>query len=165
LRFNDGETPLTVRAMRADDHIMLGLRDRRVRVAGEIDDDGAARVDVEDRHVIGRVVPYRNEWHVFIDGRERCLVLEDIIQGHTAAEAGGGTLTAPLPATVVAVHVRDGQRVSRGESLMVLEAMKMEHVIAAPDDCHVAKVNYAAGEQVEEGAELIVIDLEGQGRP
>jgi len=53
------------------------------------------------------------------------------------------------------VHVGEGQRVARGEPLMVLEAMKMEHVIAAPDDGRVTAVHYAVGAQVEEGAQLI----------
>ena len=47
---------------------------------------------------------------------------------------------------------------ARGEALVVLEAMKMEHVIAAPRDGTVARVHFRAGDQVEEGAELITFE-------
>ncbi|MCG8546933.1 MAG: acetyl/propionyl/methylcrotonyl-CoA carboxylase subunit alpha [Alphaproteobacteria bacterium] len=165
LRFREGETPFTVRALRGGDHVMLGLRDRRIRVTGAIDAQGAAQIELEGRRVAGRAVRFEDAWYVFIEGRERRFVLEDALRQHAGSETAGGKLTAPLPATVAAVHVRDGQRVSRGDALMVLEAMKMEHVIAAPSDCLVAKVNYAAGEQVDEGAELIVIDMEAGKEP
>ena len=65
--------------------------------------------------------------------------------------------TTPLPAAVVQVHAEPGASVTRGTPLMVLEAMKMEHVIVAPADGVVASVRYAVGDQVEEGAELIVL--------
>ena len=48
---------------------------------------------------------------------------------------------------------------SRGAPLLVLEAMKMEHTIAAPGDGEVTELHYAAGELVEEGAELLTLDL------
>ena len=62
-----------------------------------------------------------------------------------------------MPGKVVAVHVEDGEKVKAGQSLMVLEAMKMEHVIAAPADGVVATVRFAAGDQVMEGDELLAM--------
>ena len=62
-----------------------------------------------------------------------------------------------MPGKVVAVHVEDGEKVKAGQSLMVLEAMKMEHVIAAPADGVVAAVRFAAGDQVMEGDELLTM--------
>jgi 3-methylcrotonyl-CoA carboxylase alpha subunit len=71
--------------------------------------------------------------------------------------AAGGSLTAPMPGRVVAVPVSKGQAVRRGEPLMVLEAMKMEHTVAAPADGVVSEIRFAAGDLVEEGAELLVL--------
>jgi len=56
---------------------------------------------------------------------------------------------------VVAVKVAAGEAVKRGQALVVLEAMKMEHTLAAPADGTVASVRYAVGEQVAEGEELV----------
>jgi 3-methylcrotonyl-CoA carboxylase alpha subunit len=57
----------------------------------------------------------------------------------------------------VAVHVAEGQAVRRGEALLVLEAMKMEHAVTAPGDGVVREIRFAAGDLVEEGAELLVL--------
>jgi 3-methylcrotonyl-CoA carboxylase alpha subunit len=63
-----------------------------------------------------------------------------------------------MSGTVVAVLVKAGDNVARGAPLMILEAMKMEHTIAAPADGTVAVVHYRAGDRVKEGADLV--DLE-----
>jgi 3-methylcrotonyl-CoA carboxylase alpha subunit len=74
-----------------------------------------------------------------------------------AALAVAGPITAPMPGRVTAVHVATGATVRRGDVLMVLEAMKMEHAIAAPADGVVSRVCFAAGDLVDEGALLLTI--------
>lgn len=66
-----------------------------------------------------------------------------------------GQLTAPMPATVVAILKNIGEIVKTGDRLIVLEAMKMEHTIHAPTDGVLAEIFYAVGAQVNEGAELL----------
>lgn len=73
--------------------------------------------------------------------------------GETAAE--GGRLTAPMPGKVVSFAVKAGDVVTKGQPLAVMEAMKMEHTIAAPADGVVQELLYAPGDQVTEGAELL----------
>ena len=73
--------------------------------------------------------------------------------GETAAE--GGRLTAPMPGKVVSFAVKAGDAVTKGQPLAVMEAMKMEHTIAAPADGLVQELLYAPGDQVTEGAELL----------
>jgi 3-methylcrotonyl-CoA carboxylase alpha subunit len=68
-----------------------------------------------------------------------------------------GQLTAPMPATVVAVLKQIGDSVKAGDSLIVLEAMKMEHTIHAPNDGVLLDIFYAVGAQVNEGAELLTL--------
>lgn len=60
-----------------------------------------------------------------------------------------------MPGRVAQVQVMPGQEVSRGDVLLVLEAMKMEHTLYAPKDGRIADVHFAVGEQVEEGVELV----------
>lgn len=67
-------------------------------------------------------------------------------------------LTAPMPATVVAVCKKAGDSVKKGELLMVLEAMKMEHAIYAPTDSLLLELFYPLGAQVEEGATLLRLE-------
>ncbi|MBA2709539.1 MAG: acetyl-CoA carboxylase biotin carboxylase subunit [Tatlockia sp.] len=68
-----------------------------------------------------------------------------------------GQLTAPMPATVVAILKNKGDIVKEGESLIILEAMKMEHTIHAPKDGVLAELFYEVGSQVNEGAELLAL--------
>jgi len=73
--------------------------------------------------------------------------------GETHSE--GGRLTAPMPGKVVSFAVQAGDTVKKGQPLAVLDAMKMEHTIAAPADGVVEELLYAPGDQVVEGAELL----------
>jgi 3-methylcrotonyl-CoA carboxylase alpha subunit len=65
-----------------------------------------------------------------------------------------------MPGKVVSVLAKVGATVARGTPLMVMEAMKMEHTIAAPADGVIGEVLYAVGDQVAEGAELVRIVVE-----
>ena len=76
----------------------------------------------------------------------------------TAREEAAGGLVAPMPGTVVSVAVAPGENVSRGDVLLVLEAMKMEHRVAAPADGNVTEVRVAAGDAVNADDILIVLD-------
>ena len=69
-----------------------------------------------------------------------------------------GLLSAPMPATIVALLKKQGDVIKKGEHLMVLEAMKMEHTIHAPRDGILAEFFFDVGEQVNEGAELLRLD-------
>ena len=84
------------------------------------------------------------------------LVLQEI---DPLAHAGEGTvagrLTAPMPGKVVAFLAKVGDLVKAGQALAVMEAMKMEHTVAAPRDGTIAELLYAVGDQVAEGDELL----------
>ena len=70
-------------------------------------------------------------------------------------ESLGGRLTAPMPGKVVAVLASSGKEVRKGEPLVIMEAMKMEHTISAPSDGLVEEVLYQVGDQVADGAPLL----------
>ena len=76
-----------------------------------------------------------------------------------AAPPEGGRLTAPMPGKVVSFAVKAGDKVSKGQALAVMEAMKMEHTIAAPADGVVEEILYAPGDQVAEGTELLKLNV------
>ena len=81
----------------------------------------------------------------------------DLLAHAGEAQAEGGRLTAPMPGKVVSFSVKAGDKVSKGQPLAVMEAMKMEHTIAAPADGVVLELLYAPGDQVTEGSELLKI--------
>jgi 3-methylcrotonyl-CoA carboxylase alpha subunit len=78
--------------------------------------------------------------------------------GTHGAAAGSGAILAPMPGKVIAVEVAQGQAVTKGQKLLTLEAMKMEHTLTAPFDGVVAELNASAGQQVQVDALLAKIE-------
>jgi 3-methylcrotonyl-CoA carboxylase alpha subunit len=79
----------------------------------------------------------------------------DLIAHAGDGAAEGGQLTAPMPGKVIAFLAQPGDAVKLGQPLAVMEAMKMEHTITSPRDGTVEELLYAAGDQVNEGGELL----------
>ncbi|MDE6500587.1 MAG: biotin/lipoyl-binding protein [Ruminococcus sp.] len=71
--------------------------------------------------------------------------------------ASGETVSAPMPGNIIRVDVKDGDKVTAGQVLVILEAMKMENEIVAPKDGTVAQVVTTKGAVVETGSPLVVI--------
>src|SRR5471032_278316 len=94
-------------------------------------------------------------FHVFTGGQHYALTYNDPMAHAGEAEAEGGRLTAPMPGKVVAVLATKGQQVKKGDALVIMEAMKMEHTIAAPHDGLVEEILYGVGDQVADGAPLL----------
>jgi acetyl-CoA/propionyl-CoA carboxylase biotin carboxyl carrier protein len=84
------------------------------------------------------------------------------LQGRAGAHAGDA-LTAPMPGTVTVVKAAVGDHVTAGQSLLVVEAMKMEHVIAAPCDGVVTELDVTAGSTVAMDQVLAVVEPDEQG--
>ena len=97
--------------------------------------------------------------HVFTpQGATRITVIDALAHAGDTHE-GGGRLSAPMPGKVVSFFVKAGEKVKAGQALAVMEAMKMEHTIAAPADGEVAELLYAPGDQVTEGDELLRLNV------
>lgn len=72
--------------------------------------------------------------------------------------AGSVKVNAPMPGKIVAVKANPGDKVSRGQVILVLEAMKMENDIVAPQDGTVASINVAVGSSVESGETIATLN-------
>jgi 3-methylcrotonyl-CoA carboxylase alpha subunit len=124
----------------------------RVRVVGP----GEVRVGGESQRSAWVAAAGETRW-VFLDGE--VFEFEARRQGRRRASTGAReSLAAPMPASVVRVDAAPGDRVCKGDSLIILEAMKMELPVRAPADGIVAAVHCKAGDLVKPGVPLI--DLE-----
>jgi 3-methylcrotonyl-CoA carboxylase alpha subunit/acetyl-CoA/propionyl-CoA carboxylase biotin carboxyl carrier protein len=135
------------------------------RAAGRVDGVPVRPLSAE-RHVVVLSIDGRREQAVvnvtthFVEvvhrGQRRVFHRPDVFAD--SAALGDGTLTAPMPGTVLAVSATEGQRVTGGDVLGVMEAMKMELSLTAPFDGTVTTVGVAAGDQVALGATLFVVE-------
>ena len=117
---------------------------RRVLLDGEASEIEASGFRDEERVV------------VFVEGQ--AYVFERSARVTVGAAAGDGALLAPMPGKVTSVDVVAGERVAKGQRLLTLEAMKMEHALVAPFDGMVAELNVEAGVQVAVEAVLARVE-------
>lgn len=110
---------------------------RRPRVLGVLDHDGRA-------------------W-VFVDGEVVVVAPDDDARRGPARPGVNDDLSSPMPATVVAVHVSVGDAVKSGDTLVLLEAMKMEVPLRAPRAGRVTHVRCEAGSLVQPGVPLVTV--------
>jgi len=97
------------------------------------------------------------EIHAFWDGVAYALT-EEREGASRAHRHDSGGLEAPMPGRVAAVHVAGGERVVRGQELLVVEAMKMENALRAPRDGVVRAVHAAVGDMVSPGRPLLEME-------
>ena len=120
--------------------------------------DHHLRGDAPHARLSAEVHRVENDLFVLKDGASERFQLRPVSAGDFRNVAsGGGKITAPMPGAIVAVQVAVGDRVKAGQTLVVLEAMKMEHIVAAPGDGKVAALNVSEGDRVDEGTELVVL--------
>ena len=130
--------------------LRIGDREYRVEVQdGRVVVDGVA---VEPASRSWAVADGDTRW-VFVDGD--VYEFEVLRPGKRREPSHHGTLTAPMPATVRKIVVTEGASVKKGDTLLVLEAMKMELPVRAPSDGVVSKVSCREGELVQPGITLV----------
>ena len=144
------------------DGLHLQVGDLSATLAWRVDGDG---LNIEYAHHMARVQVFMQHVgaddvaHVFAQQGATQITVVDILAHAEAVQEVGGRLTAPMPGKVVSFAVKAGDKVKAGQALAVMEAMKMEHTMAAPADGEVLELLYAPGDQVNEGAELLKLKV------
>ncbi|HEU4626718.1 MAG TPA: biotin carboxylase N-terminal domain-containing protein [Steroidobacteraceae bacterium] len=104
------------------------------------------------------VLVARDRITVWQSHAQAIFTLDDGLQLEASAGARGGSLSTPLPGVVVNVAVKEGDTVAAGQTLLVVEAMKMEHAIKAPRAGVVKALKYRVGDRVREGNVLAEVE-------
>ncbi|MBO6520983.1 MAG: acetyl/propionyl/methylcrotonyl-CoA carboxylase subunit alpha [Rhodospirillales bacterium] len=126
------------------------------RIHAQLSGDGSVVID--GVRTTASVAHLDDKLTVFTEDGRCILSLFDPADAAADETDTSGDLTAPMPGKVTHVHVKAGASVKRGASLLVLEAMKMEHTIAAPADGTVTEIRCKAGDQVEDGVPLVIFE-------
>lgn len=109
-----------------------------------------------DSHQKATVIQQDVRVDIFTLGKHVVLNVQDPLKQFAGGETDAtGGLNAPMPGKIIALHVKAGQQVKKGDALIVMEAMKMEHVVFAPSEGVVKEVFFREGDQVGEGAPLL----------
>nr|WP_315478935.1 acetyl/propionyl/methylcrotonyl-CoA carboxylase subunit alpha [uncultured Rhodoferax sp.] len=140
-------------------HYTLAVAGQSLPLQWAVGATGALDLQLGAQRVSARIYKNGDVAHVFTAQGAIQIVAIDALAHAGETHAEGGRLTAPMPGKVVSFAVKAGDVVTKGQALAVMEAMKMEHTIAAPADGTVAELLFAPGDQVTEGAELLRLDV------
>jgi 3-methylcrotonyl-CoA carboxylase alpha subunit len=160
LVFQEGERECPITVRRQGEGFELEFGGKTLFVNRYAREGRKSTVQLGDATVAGSVVRLGNRFEVFLPGKHHTLQLYDPLLQVLELEAHAGELAAPMPGKIVAILVKAGEQVEKGATLLILEAMKMEHTIKAPARGRVGRIRYRVGEQVAEGAELIEFEAE-----
>ncbi len=158
LRFLQHEQLIQITASLKYDHIKLTSDNIKLTVSGQWLDHHTLHASIADHSITARIYRAGDEIVIITPGQQQRIthynpqvVLDKDSEDH-------GLLISPMPGTVIAVMAKAGQKVNAGDQLMIMEAMKMEHTITAPQAGVIKSILFNVGDQVAEGIELLKIE-------
>ncbi len=119
--------------------------------------DGRAWLTLGDRHIEVVIATRGDDVFVHVDGEAYQLRYQHPLDRLAAASGGSAedSIRAPMPGSIVSVPVKAGDTVTKGQTLLVMESMKMETTIAAPRDGVIAEITYEKGQTFDRDALLL----------
>jgi len=149
---------------RAAQGYRLHLGDKTVPVELHPQDDGSALLHIDGVRRRVFIATRGDDVFVHLDGAAYHLRYEHPLArlSHQAHGSADDSVRAPMPGSVVAHHVKAGDSVSRDQSVLVIESMKMETTLVAPRDGVVAEIVYAVGQTFERDAVLLALAPVGE---
>ncbi|MFC4271012.1 acetyl-CoA carboxylase biotin carboxylase subunit [Sneathiella chungangensis] len=159
-KFEVDGSEITVHVVYEKGGFLLELPEVPLHVHAELAADGSLHADLNGHKIDAAVVTQGAKIIVMTTGRqvEIARVVDDF--DADSAEGGAGAITAPMPGKLIQIFANAGTRVSKGDPLVVLEAMKMEHTLTAFKDGIIEDVFFEVGDQVDEGTVLVRLESE-----
>jgi 3-methylcrotonyl-CoA carboxylase alpha subunit len=155
MRLTEGEADRVVGVLYRDKGWRLTLDGKTLDAEAVFDTDGSISASLNGRRAQARVLRVSGNLVVLMQGRSHAFEPHDPLEAAEQTHDTGKELRAPMPGKVVQLLVKAGDRVRRGQPVAIIEAMKMEHTLAAPGDLTVKDAPFRAGDQVGEGAVVV----------
>ena len=153
LQFND--KPLTVKYKNNREEIFTTDKNNSAKINSW--DKNFIDVEIDNTRIRSKVT-FDNEL-LLIQSKSGDVLFKILPKFETVKKASiEGGLNAPMPGKVVEIKIKKGAKIKKGDTLIILEAMKMEHKVLAPSDGKVKEILIHKDEQVENGATLVVLD-------
>ena len=159
-KFEINEMEVTTHVVYERGGYLIDLPTGVLPVQAERTADGGLLVDIAGHKLSAAAVTQGNKIIVMTTGRQ--VELTQIIDDFDDAggQAGAGAITAPMPGKLIQVFIESGAPVTKGDPLVVLEAMKMEHTLTAPRDGIIEEIFFDVGDQVDDGTVLVCLESE-----
>ncbi len=160
IHLGDNEKEYRVQAHYRKESIFLEVNNHEIAVSGSLTEHGDLNANLGGTRTHVTVVRRDDILTILHSGNNYELNIINKTDQRVDEDAVAGSLLSPMPGKVIEVLVKKGDFVKKGSALLILEAMKMEHTISAPLDGIVTILHYAAGDMLDEGVELLVVDEE-----
>lgn len=160
--FKLGEAEHNVELSRSADAYRLHVGEQVIDIDLRTGADGRAWLSLGERHIEVFIATRGDDVFVQLDGEAHQLRYQHPLDRLAARAVGGAedSIRAPMPGSIVAVQVQAGDEVKKGQTLLVMESMKMETSIIAPRDGVVAAVHFEKGQAFDRDA--LLLNLEAQ---
>ncbi len=155
-----GDEIRTVALEESDGHWRAQVDGRALTLAVVNHERNRLLVEVDNQRLLAHIVHGEKRLHLHMNGETWSLQPTTVVRGRrrSAGDSAGGSLTATMPGRVLDVLATPGDAVQKGDTLVVLEAMKMELRMAAPAAGRVKAVHCQAGQVVERGQLLVEVE-------
>ena len=151
------ETGMALLTRHSDGPALLQIGEKNQALAWQVHAE-AVQLQWGEHRLRAQVYAVKDQLHVFTDVGSASVHFLNPLAHAAQGAAASGNLSAPMPGKLLSFAVKVGDTVKAGQALAVMEAMKMEHTVAAPADGTVAELLYAPGDQVNEGAPLLRLE-------
>ncbi|UCE14422.1 MAG: biotin/lipoyl-binding protein [Candidatus Heimdallarchaeota archaeon] len=166
--FNDGTKRYEVRLRRNEDNSYIVVinrgdeeEEKELQVSAKVLGAGQFQFTLDNIIYKCSVAKDGDVRFIHLDGEDYEIKrISEAVEEFGEAEEDLGSLSSPMPGRIVKLLVKPGDRVKKGQDLVVVEAMKMENKIAAPFDGTVIEVFFPEGDQIEANVPLIEIEEE-----
>lgn len=153
----NGETVSVSVERGADGTITARVGDETFTLRASPAANGGLLLDFGDRRLVAHTANAGDDRYVHINGATYALATAESTKARRRSTAGDGDLSAQMPGQVIDVLVDAGDTVAAGQTLVILEAMKMEIRVNAPTDGVVERVLVSKGDVVERGQSLVIV--------
>ncbi|MEN8259159.1 MAG: biotin carboxylase N-terminal domain-containing protein [Pseudomonadota bacterium] len=158
--FRIGDAITEIKVYPRGDRCTVRVPEGEMAASAELDGNGDLVAWLDDRRIQASVVAVEKTLTVITKEATWLLNLHNPLPVEESDQTGQGRVLAPLPGRITEIAVAEGNAVSKGDRLLILEAMKLEYPVTAPVDGTVTRLRVAAGQQVSEGDVLLVVEHE-----
>jgi acetyl/propionyl-CoA carboxylase alpha subunit len=162
--FKLGDADYNAELSRSADAYRLHIGDQVLPINLETGADGRAWLTLDDRHLEVVIATRGDEVFIHLEGEAYQLRYQHPLDRLAAQSHGSAddSVRAPMPGSIVAVHVKPGDSVTKGQTVLVMESMKMETTIGAPRDGVVQAVQFDKGQTFDRDALLLSLEPESK---